>query len=136
MYSTEDIDRISDMFVELIGTDEYTEEIAEGEMGNITRILEVELTKRKDIDGFFERLGIDVIKWILDEIEERIDEDCSFFFRLDKQEAMSGTYRIGTGGDVISFICKVASYPAKRELAIDVLKGYLNSLLPDPEKQI
>jgi hypothetical protein len=128
IYSTEDADRISNMFAELTGTDEYTEEIAEGELGNITRILEVSLTKKKDIDGLFERLGEDVINWISNEIEERIDEDCSFFFRLDKQDAMSGKYRIGAGGDVISFICKVASYPAKRELAIDVLKDYFNSL--------
>lgn len=128
IYSTEDADRISNMFMELTGTDEYTEEVAEGELGNITRILEVNLTKKKDIDGLFERLGGEVIDWISDEIEERIDEDCSLFFRLDKQDAMSGMYRIGAGGDVVSFICKVASYPAKRELAIDVLKDYFNSL--------
>ncbi len=129
IYSTENKELVSDVFEELVGTDEYECDIAEGEMGNETVILEAELTRRKDIDGLFDRLGEDVIKWILDEIEERIDEDCSFFFRLDKQKAVTGEYVIGYGGDVISFICKVASYPAKRELAIDVLKEYLNSRL-------
>ena len=134
IYSTEDEDRVTEMFENLIGTDEYEVDVAEGEMGNRTLILEAELTKRKDMDGLFDRLGKDVIEWILDEIEERIDEDCSFFFRLDKQKAMSGEYVIGSGGDVVSFICKVASYPAKRELAIDVLKEYLKSRPVLPER--
>ena len=134
IYSTENEDRVTEMFENLIGTDEYEVDVAEGEMGNRTLILEAELTKRKDMDGLFDRLGKDVIEWILDEIEERIDEDCSFFFRLDKQKAMSGEYVIGSGGDVVSFICKVASYPAKRELAIDVLKEYLKSRPVLPER--
>ena len=129
IYSTEDEELVTGMFEELVGTDEYERDIAEGELGNETLILEANLTRRRDIDGLFDRLGEDVIKWILDEIEERIDEDCSFFFRLDKQKAVTGEYAIGSGGDVVSFICKVASYPAKRELAIDVLKKYLNSRL-------
>ena len=134
IYSTENEDRVTEMFENLIGIDEYEVDVAEGEMGNRTLILEAELTKRKDMDGLFDRLGKDVIEWILDEIEERIDEDCSFFFRLDKQKAMSGEYVIGSGGDVVSFICKVASYPAKRELAIDVLKEYLKSRPVLPER--
>ncbi len=128
IYPTEDEDRVSEMFEELVGTDEYEKSTAEGEMGNDTLILEATVTRRRDIDQLFDRLGDNVIKGILEEIEERIDDECSFFFRLDKQAAMSGEYTIGAGGDVISFICKVASYPARRELAIDVLKEYLNSL--------
>lgn len=127
IYSTEDEDRVSEMFENLVGTDEYERSTAEGESGNNTLILEATLTRRREIDQLFDRLGDSVIEWILEEIEERIDDECSFFFRLDKQAAMSGEYTIGTGGDVISFVCKVASYPAKRELAIDVLKEYLNS---------
>lgn len=133
IYSTEDEELVTGMFEELVGTDEYERDIAEGELGNETLILEANLSRRRDIDGLFDRLGEDVIRWILDEIEERIDEDCSFFFRLDKQKAVTGEYVIGSGGDVVSFICKVASYPAKRELAIDVLKKYLNSRLALPE---
>lgn len=133
IYSTEDEELVTKMFEELVGTDEYEQDIAEGELGNKTLILEANLSRRRDIDGLFDRLGEDVIRWILDEIEERIDEDCSFFFRLDKQKAVTGEYVIGSGGDVVSFICKVASYPAKRELAIDVLKKYLNSRLALPE---
>ncbi len=134
IYATEDRERVTEMFSELVGTDEYKEDQAEGEFGNITVILEATLTKQKEFDYLFGKFEPEDLEWILTEMEDRIDENCSFFLRLDKQEAMSESYVIGRGGDVISLTCKVASYPAKRELAIDILKEYLKSLNRSPQE--
>lgn len=128
IYATEDRERVTEMFSELVGTDDYKEDLVEGELGNITVILEATLTKQKEFDRLFGKFEPENIEWIISEIDDRIDEECTFFLRLDKQEAMSASYVIGRGGDVISFTCKVASYPAKRELAINILREYLKSL--------
>ncbi len=127
-YATEDRDRIAEVFRTFIGTDEWNEDVVEGEMGNITVIMDAEITRQKDIDGIFVRLGDETVDRISSELEDRTDEDCTFYVRLDKQKAFSGTYSVATGGDVISLTCKVASYPAKRELAVDILRNYLRSL--------
>lgn len=134
IYATEDRERVTKMFSELVGTDEYKEDLVEGELGNITVILEATLTKQKEFDHLFGKFELEDVEWILTEVEDRIDEECTFYLRLDKQEAMSESYVIGSGGDVISLTCKVASYPAKRELAIDILKEYLNSLNRSPQE--
>ena len=134
IYATEDKERVTEMFSELVGTDEYKEDLVEGELGNITVILEATLTKQKEFDRLFGKFELENVEWILTEIEDRINDECTFFLRLDKQEAMSASYVIGRGGDVISLTCKVASYPAKRELAIDNLREYLNSLNRSPQE--
>lgn len=127
-YATEDRDRIAGVFRTFIGTDEWNEDVVEGELGNITVIMDAEITRQKDIDEIFIRLGDETVDRILSELEDRTDEDCTFYVRLDKQKAVSGSYSVATGGDVISLTCKVASYPAKRELAVDILRNYLSSL--------
>ncbi|HKM09424.1 MAG TPA: RNA-binding domain-containing protein [Candidatus Methanomethylophilaceae archaeon] len=133
IYSTEDRERVTEMFMDLSGTDELEVGIAEGEFGNETLIMEATLTKKRDFSQLFSKLEQDTVESVFSELEERIDDDCTFYFRLDKQRAMSGSYLIGSGGDVVSVTCKVASYPAKRELAIGVMREFFSSLLPSPQ---
>lgn len=53
---------------------------------------------------------------LLDELDERIDENCSLFVRLDKQAAFRGEVRLGRG---ITLRAKVEAYPAKQEKAVE-----------------
>jgi RNA binding exosome subunit len=55
-----------------------------------------------------------------DELDERVNEDCSLFVSLDKQAACGGELRLGDG---IAMRAKVESYPAKRERAIDAVES-------------
>lgn len=57
-------------------------------------------------------------------LPERVDEDCSFFIRFDKQAAVHGEAVLGTGIQVRG---KVEAYPAKRTSAIDNLREYFSS---------
>jgi len=50
------------------------------------------------------------------ELDERIDEDCTLFLRLDKQAAFGGRVELGAG---ITLRAKVEAYPADREAAIE-----------------
>jgi len=53
---------------------------------------------------------------LLDELDERVDESCTFFLTLDKQTAYSGTVAFGDG---ITLRGKVEAYPAKKESAVE-----------------
>lgn len=50
------------------------------------------------------------------ELDERIDENCSLFLRLDKQAAYGSRVERGTG---IELRAKVEAYPAKKETAVE-----------------
>ena len=60
---------------------------------------------------------------IIDEIGERVDDDCSFHLRLDKQEAYSGISALGEG---LHLRAKVEAYPAKREKAVEAVRRSLS----------
>jgi RNA binding exosome subunit len=53
---------------------------------------------------------------LLDELDERVDDNCSLFLRLDKQAAYRGEAELGEG---ITFRAKVEAYPAEKEAAIE-----------------
>ena len=50
------------------------------------------------------------------ELDERIDDNCALFLRLDKQAAFKGQVRRGGG---IELRAKVEAYPAKKEKAVE-----------------
>lgn len=52
------------------------------------------------------------------ELEERVDEDCSFFVSLSKQAAFNGEVRLGDGLTVRG---KVEAYPARKARAVDAV---------------
>ena len=55
----------------------------------------------------------------------RIDETCHLNLRFDKQLAYAGELALSEGGDVIHLRLKVAAYPAKREVAVDLVEKFL-----------
>lgn len=59
---------------------------------------------------------------LIDDLDERIDDNCSLFFRFDKQAAYEGTVRQGEG---ITFRAKVEAYPAKKETAVENARSAL-----------
>ena len=58
---------------------------------------------------------LDAIERVREELDERVDDNCSFFLRLDKQAAFNGLVRLGGG---ITLRAKVEAYPAKHEKAV------------------
>ncbi|MBA7594392.1 hypothetical protein ES703_01333 [subsurface metagenome] len=57
----------------------------------------------------------------------RIDETCHLHLRFDKQLAYTGELALAEGGDVIHLRLKVAAYPAKREVAVDLVEKFLQT---------
>jgi Predicted exosome subunit len=127
-YATEDESLIHDSMVELLGTDEFECDVAESEHGNRLIVLGTELTKQRTIEPIFKRMGENVISRIIDDIDNRIDDDCVFYLRLDKQKLVKGEYKIAHHGDVLSLTGKVVSHPARKEIATRNLLQFFNSI--------
>ncbi|MBQ8179279.1 MAG: exosome protein [Candidatus Methanomethylophilaceae archaeon] len=127
-YATERRELLEETMAELLGTDEFTEEISEGEHGNVMTILEARLTKQREFNALFRKLGPGICSWLLEDMENRVDEDCVFYMRLDKQSAVQGTYEVAHHGDVIAITGKVQSHPARKDVAVRTLSGYLTGL--------
>ena len=127
-YATEKRELLEETMTELLGTDEFQEDISEGEHGNIMTILETRLTKQREFNSLFKKLGPEICQWILDDIDNRIDEDCVFYMRLDKQKAVQGIYEVAQHGDVVAITGKVQSHPARKDVAVRVMSDFLTGL--------
>ena len=127
-YATERQDLIEDTLKELLGDIEFEEEITESEHGNTMMILESRITKQREFNELFSKLGKDVLDEIIEDIDNRVDEDDMFYLRLDKQKAVQGEYVIAHHGDVISIFGKIQAHPAKKEVAVRILKEFIQGL--------
>lgn len=114
--------------------DEYSEDESVGEHGNVMTILEARLTHQRQYRGLFSTLGPEVADWILSDIDNRIDEDCVFYLRLDKQIAVQGVYEPAHHGDVVAITGKVQAHPARKEVAVRVLSEFLTGLFHSPSR--
>jgi len=128
-YATEKEDLVSQTFRDLVGTDEFQTDVSESEHGNQMLIMQHMVTKQKEMDELFARLGKELLQDLMDDLENRIDEDCVFYTRLDKQKAVCGEYRVAHHGDVISITGKVASNPARKEVAMENMSQFLKKLI-------
>ncbi len=129
-YATEKEDLVTSTFSELIGTDEFQKDIVESEHGNTMIVLQYMMTKQKEMDALFSKLGPALLEQYLSDLDDRVDDDCVFYTRLDKQKAVCGEYAIAHHGDVISITGKIASNPARKEIAENNMTQFLRKLLP------
>jgi RNA binding exosome subunit len=134
-YATEDEDLICDVVSGMTGAEELDIDISEGLHNNPLTVIDANLTKNKEYATLFNTLGKDIAMQLLDGVEDRIDDDCVFYVRFDKQKAVCGEYEICHGGDVISLTAKIMSHPARKEVAVGVFKNYLQGLFPQDSQQ-
>lgn len=128
-YATERKELVGETMAELLGTDEFDVDVSEGEHGNTMLILSQRLTKQKEFKTLFSKLGPSIRDEILNDMDNRIDEDCVFYIRLDKQKAVQGQYVVAHHGDVIAITGKVQSHPARKEVAVKNMTEFLNGLV-------
>ena len=136
-YATEDENLIHDVMVDLIGSDDeelFDVDISEGLHGNPITVIDANLSHNKEYERLFRNIGEGPLKIVLDEIEQRVDDDCVLYLRLDKQKAVQGVYEISHSGDVISITAKVVAHPAKKEIAVENAKAFITRMLLPSER--
>lgn len=128
-YSTEKLERVKEAFSFFLTDDQEikTEEI-EGNFGNTYWLLKSSIEKSQRIkkltDFLKNNLNKDSYKKIKRQLSERIDEECSFYLRFDKQKAYNKELKLTSSGDSIVLRFKVAAYPAKKQNAIEIMQKF------------
>lgn len=120
--ATEDEESVENALKFVAGAGDVNKAQTKGHFGNRMVIMSIEIRKKKQIKNFILRLkGACILESLVDQVEERIDEECVFHFRLDKQKAYEEVLELANGKDVIDCGMKIASYPARRENAIRIV---------------
>jgi len=131
VHETEDEQKVIDALKFATGLEEFERDVSEGHHGNKLVILEGHIKDKKVVKQFFKRMSQEDIVTMLGTLEQRVDEDCFIFFRLDKQKAFLGELALTTGDDAIAVRGKVQSYPRKLEVALTGAKEFLSSYLAE-----
>lgn len=88
-------------------------------------IYELELKKESHTNAFLKRLNERLSEQQKDMLvlqDNRIDDECCFYMRLDKQKLLEGEYSLTDSGECYHIMMCVAAYPKKRECAKDVVR--------------
>ncbi|WP_253736906.1 RNA-binding protein [Halohasta salina] len=117
-YATEDEKRVEEAIRAFL-PEEFALDRMEntGHHGDRIVVLSARVENADEMRHVLDRLAeLDAIDRVLDELDERVDDNCSFFMRLDKQAAFQDEIRLGDG---ITLRAKVEAYPAKHEAAVE-----------------
>ncbi|MEF8799728.1 MAG: RNA-binding protein [Halolamina sp.] len=117
-YATEDEKRVEQALRRFLPEDFHIERATnEGHHGDRIVVLSARVEKADNVRYVLQQLSdLPDIERIIGELDERVDENCSFFLRLDKQRAFKGDVEQGQG---ITLRAKVEAYPAKQPAAVE-----------------
>jgi RNA binding exosome subunit len=126
-YATEEEKRVESALRTYL-PEEYPIERAEseGHYGDRIVVLSARVENADEIRHVLSQVAtLDDIDAVRAELDDRVDDNCSFYLTLDKQTAFGGEVRRGDG---ITLRAKVEAYPAKRENAVENARDLLAEL--------
>lgn len=123
-YATEDDKRVEQALRTFLPEEfEIERTTSEGHHGDRIIVFSARVENADDIRHVLDRVEeLPDIDQIRDELDERVDENCSLFLRLDKQAAYRGLVELGDG---ITLRAKVEAYPAKKDIAVENVRKAL-----------
>ena len=129
-YATEDVKRVEQALRSLLPEDVELERVENvGHHGDRIVVLSARVERADEMRHVLDRLAeLEDLDRVLDELDERVDDNCALFLRLDKQAAFRGDVRLGPG---ITVRTKVEAYPAKKEKAVANARETLARLAGD-----
>jgi len=125
-HSTEDLEKVKRSMTNALGDVELKVTSTEGYHGNPILLLNATVTDMDDIVEFFSKLGPDEREIILETLGSRLDDSCNLFVRLNKQAAFKEDVQLESGDDVISIRIHVNAFPARSDIAREIVKQFLN----------
>lgn len=119
-YATEDDQRVERALRTFLPEDYPIErEESKGYHGDRILVFSTRVDNADDVRhilGKLDELDEGTRRRLGEQLDERVDENCSLFLRFDKQAAYEGEIRLGEG---ITLRAKVEAYPAKQETAVE-----------------
>jgi RNA binding exosome subunit len=126
-YATEDDKRVEQALRTYLSEEfEIERAKSEGHHGDRILVLSTRVENADEMRHVLSKVAeLPDAETLLDELDERVDDNCSLFLRLDKQAAYRGAAELGEG---ITFRAKVEAYPAEKETAVENAREALASL--------
>jgi RNA binding exosome subunit len=119
-YATEDEKRVTAALETFLPEETELQRVEnEGHHGDRIVTLSARLENADDVRYVLDRVGEltdDEHERLLAELDQRVDDNCSFFLTLSKQAAFEGRVELGDG---ITLRGKVEAYPAKKAAAVE-----------------
>lgn len=134
-HATEDLARVEQALRSVVGDAPQNVSRTEGHHGNPIHMLESTVDDEKVILGVLGRIAADQLRQILSTASSRIDESCNLHVRFDKQAAYGGTLLLAGDGDIISARVKVRAFPAKPEVAAELVTAIIDEILSVKDEQ-
>lgn len=96
-------------------------------------IISVQVTKQthiaKTMDYIMSQLSHETIQLLLEQLEQRIDDELHFYMRFCASQLEQKKFIITQSGNCVHCDATIASYPKRKDVAIDTVKKYLNQVL-------
>ncbi len=129
-YATEDQKRVEEALRSLLPDDAELDRVENvGHHGDRIVVFSARIDVADGMRHVLDRLSsLDDIDRVIDELDQRVDDNCALFLRLDKQAAFRGEVRLGSG---ITVRAKVEAYPAKQATAVENARETLTRLADD-----
>ncbi|MHB9286134.1 RNA-binding protein [Halobacteriales archaeon Cl-PHB] len=128
-YATEDAERVETALRTFLPEDFEVEVMeTEGHYGDPITVFSARVERADQVRHVLDQIGDladGTIDRLADELDDRVDENTSFYATFDKQAAYDGEVALGDG---ITVRAKVEAYPAKREAAIENAREVLGDL--------
>ncbi len=123
-YATEDEPRVERALRTYLPEDAPVERAeTEGHHGDRIVVLSARVDVADDVRHVLDRVrSLSDLESVLAELDQRVDEDCSFHLSLDKQAAYRGEVRRGSG---LRLRAKVEAYPARKPAAVENVRSAL-----------
>lgn len=123
VYENESADEISQAVLNILPEAEIEAEEAEGLLEDKILILTGTVSKKRYTKTFFNTLlensNLDKLN---SDLERKIDEKGNWFLRFDKTDALDEKWTVIDKGDAIHLKIKIAAYPAKKEIAVGMVR--------------
>ena len=125
VYGTENKEKVLESIKTLFPNSSPQCEATEGYYKNPVLILSNKIDKKKEIKDFVKKLSTmndPAKKRILNRLEDKMDDNGNLFLRFDKQRAYMGDLKVVEHGDSIHLKIKIAAYPAKKKVALEIAR--------------
>ena len=125
VYGTENEEKVRESIKTLFPNSHPETDTIEGYFKNPVLILHDKIGKKRETKEFIkilQKMDSATKKRVLNELNNRMDEKGNLFLRFDKQRAYLGDLKIIEHGDSVHVKIKIAAYPAKKEIAMELAK--------------
>jgi RNA binding exosome subunit len=133
--ATEDEDKVLDAIATFIPEDIDDDDVyfdvneTKGYFGNPIKVVNAEIKRSRAVRAFLknlkELLTDEDKRYILEHLDEKVDEEGTLYLRFNKQKAYLGEVELDEGADVVQVRIKVKAFPMKKEAVVKDVREWL-----------